>query len=328
MDIIHDNNLSRLYGMLKSNPEATALVKTASLLSEEEWDAYPDTAFADTAKREFPIVDGPHTAISIMYAHKYGAAKDTWSNLRTAASVYDIDEAVLVPTSKTASTVTPRTYLLAKQQKYPIYGEFSVKKAEDYFVNYCASMQPDVRKEYGDSLVKVAKDFSVELSPKTLQLAGHTMTDVKLARDMMFTRSAYVNGTKIKDAYMKVASLLESASTVALDKASQDELVALIWGIDKLAGLDRKYSSKLPSPESTVFNTSKVAAYSFGMGPYTVTPEKLARIDTGLLGDIIGNDMVDAMSKQGELDYNEASSLLPTLPRDIQNVVARTFSLR
>jgi len=312
--------------MLRGNPEATEFVKTADVLGDNDWLAQPDTAFADSRKREFPILDPQHTAISIMYASKYGASNEVWESLRVAADVYNVDESLFtVVSEKTASVRSePVAYLLEDLKRYPIYGELSIKQAEEYLYEYGASMHDNAREEFGDNLVKVAEDLGVELRPNTLRRAGRTVTDVKLARDMMFTRCYYAASGEARDAFMKIASVLEGEEEIA-DSRTQTELVDLLRTLDKRAGLS--YSSKLPTPEQTVYNTTKVARRGWAMGPYQLTPEKLARIDTDILGDIIGDDMVDAMCDRGEFNIREASALLGTLPRDIQDAVARTFRL-
>ena len=327
MDIIRDGNLSRLYGILRDNPNAAAFVKTADVLNDREWLDQPDEAFADAHNREFPIIDPRHTAISVLYASKFGADESVWRNLRRAADIYAVDVSQFEVASTKVASASPVTYLLSEKGKYPIYGEMSVKQAEDYFLNYGHIMHDEARSEYGESLVKVAADLDVELQPETFRMTGKTVTDVPLARDMMFTRSYYTSSKEAQEAYMKVAEVLETAHIELSDNDTQAELVRVIRGIDKIAGLDRSYSVKIPTPESTVYNTVKLARPMFTMGPCSVTPEKLAMIDPDILGDIIGEDMVEAMSKQGELDFREASTLLSTLPRDIQNVVARTFRL-
>lgn len=328
MDIVRDSNLSRLYSILRDNPEAAAFVKTADVLDSSEWASYPDEAFADPRNREFPLIDPQHTVISALYASKFGADVSVKENINRALDIYGVKDHAITRTPKVAESVAPVGYLLTSTKKYPIYTEATVKTAAAYFEDYAHTMESASRAEYGDALVKYASDFGVELSAECRRLAGHTVTNVKVARDVLFARAYSADNQQVAEAYTKIAVALDAAPEELADRAEQRKLVSLIADVDKLAGVSGRYSRLRPSPETAVFNTTKVAAPVINMGPYRVSESQLASIDPDILSDIIGGDMVNAMHKSGSYDFHEATQLLETLPRDMQDTVARTFRLR
>lgn len=331
MDITRDRQFSHLYQILRDNATAAEFVKEASVPTEEEWDSYPDTAFADQSARAYPVIDEKHTALSILYANEYGAPAAVVDQLKIAAEIYGLDEDVFSPGKqlvKTAAEDVPATYLLPDQGLYPIYDEDTVKVAADYIVDNYGNMLHDDRLAYCDNLVKVASEFGVDIPDDVYRIAGKTHTDVPTLRNHVLARKAWARDAQVKVAYAKIEGYLSDLEPEILDEELQSTLVNLLYDVDKLANFDGRYGTRILDPVNAVYNTTKTAEINFAMGPYKITPQKLASIDPDVLGAIAGTDLVDAIKEaDGSLDFQEAASILPTLPRDIQQTMGRVFRL-
>lgn len=320
MDIQRDATFKHLYHMLSEFAELEPVCKTAEALTLEDFSKLPNSKFANPNTREYPIHTPGHTAASALYAHKFNAPSDVKSKIAAAAVVFDIDLTCLGRTK--VATETEPVYMLPSVKKYPVRNSTEFKAASDYFADFADNLKPDFRSEYAENLTKVASTYGGVANAKTLQKLGSTRTDLAMLRNTLFARSSLVKTAEAKQAYINLAdSLLYKKDLSAEDQRKVAEIVNFY---------DKKYNVQIKGSNpgmSSVYNTTKVAEPYFTMADRRVTQSKLATIDSDILGDIVGIDVLRDLSSNGELDFSKCADILPTMPADLTRVIVRTFRL-
>lgn len=320
MDIQRDATFKHLYHMLQEFAELTPVCKTAEVLTSEEFSKLADSQFANSVSREFPIHSPGHTAVSALYAKKFGAPAHVQTKIAAAAKIFDVDLSCLDRVKEAASEDV--TYLLPSVQKYPVRNLTEFKAASEYFADFADNLKPDFRKEYADNLTKVASSYGGITNAKTLQKLGSTNTDLAALRTALFARSSLVKTAEAKSAYLNLAdSLLYKKE---LSREDQTKIADIINFYDKKYGVKIKGSNP---GMAAVFNTTKTAELYFTIADKRVTQSKLATIDPDILGDIVGNDVLRDLTSGGELDYSKCADILPTMPADVAKTITRTFRL-
>lgn len=324
IDQTNDPGFSHLRVIVDRYPVLREMSKTAGL-DPEEFTSLPDTAFAWPARRQFPIHNKEHTALSFGYSKTASALPtDVRETLEKAADVYGIDKKVF-DNPVIEKVASDETWLLPDKKRFRVAAADDVKVAEKVLTEKYAGLTVEDRAEAFLNLKKVAERFHIKLSPSTEKLAGFTVTSTKALKDWVEARkeASLRLGSMLHEAYAKMAELYTDVDPYIVDRPTQIKLAQLIHGLDKQAGLTKYYGKKLPDPIQTVFNTTKLASEMINIGGTQFDTATLESLPVTFWQDALGEDVAQEIAPAGAVNGETLKQIIPTLPADLKQILAR-----
>jgi len=309
-------------------PEARDLIKTASI-DYDDVDQLPGSAFAWEERRKFPIHTPEHAALSIVYAHGESVPSYVSENLQKVAELYDIELPAL---EKQAEEIAENIddYLIPHRKFGKITEKSHVKQACQFFSDNYKKMDLETRANAAATLTKKASFFDCRISPTFYKHAGLTKTNRKILGEWLEVRSnlTHEKHASISKSFTKLAEYVQDRKVFST--ASRKDLIKLadtIAILDEKSGLIPKYDLTLPDPLLTVFNTTKVAEATVSLAGKNVEVNALMNVDPQTYGDILGADIVDEISQDGQLKQAELMDVLRTLPSDLQSLLVSSLGV-
>ena len=113
----------------------------------------------------------------------------------------------------------------------------------------------------------------------------------------------------------------------SLDRDDLIKLANTIGELDNMAGFNKYYGRTLPDPIATVFNTKIAMQPMLDLAGTSVPVEKLLSIPAETYGDILGSDIVEEISKDGEVLPDSLTEILDTLPIDMKKSLVKELGL-
>lgn len=326
IDQTNDPGFGTLMAVARRFPGLQEMAKTAEL-DESEFADLPTSAFAWESRRQFPIHNKAHTAISLGYRKVASAVPlEVDEKLKKAAAAYGIDTAVFDEPEEVK--VASDEFFLLESGRFRVASKEDVEYAEKALLRKFAQLTPQERAEAFSNLGKVASHFEVPLQPSTQKLAGFTITSTRQLVDWVEARQAAAENLKsgVASAYAKLASSYKGAPPFITDRPTQMKLASLINELDEQAGVGKYYGKSLPDPLQTVFNTEKLAADQIMIGSLMIDKSKLAALPLSFWQSLLGDDVAKEISTDGEPDIDKLAPLLPTLPQDLAIVAQRQLA--
>jgi len=327
VDQTNDPGYGTLQSVVKRFPILKEMSKTAEL-DESEFEALPPHAFAWETRRQFPIHNREHTAISLGYRKLASAVPaEVDAKLAKAAAAYEIDTNVF-DTPVEVEKVASQEFFLLDTGRFRVASPGDVKYAEEVLLQKYASLSPKERAEAFVNLGKVAKHFEVSLQPSTEKLAAFTMTSTRVLKDWIDARAAAADNLQsaVKTAYEKLASEFGGPDRLIDDHAYQVKLAGLVNELDEKSGVDQYYGKSIPDPIQTVFNTTKKAADMVRIGSLMIDKQKLAALPMSFWKSLLGDDVAKEIETDGDPDIEKLAPLLPTLPADLTIVAQKQLA--
>lgn len=316
IDQFTDPGNAYLCQMLVEYPNLGPLVKQASLV-----DDLTTTQFAWPELRRYPIHNREHTALSLGYSKlASNLPPHVTEALNKASVLYDIPATLFTNNTKTAAESD--YYLLPEIKRFKVGSALDVPLVEDALMHKLGQLTPEQQLEASYRLVKVAEQYGVTLQSDELQRrAGCTITNTVQVADWLGGRkvAAARLGTPIVAAYDKLEQGVRNLPTQLVAREQQLKLAAAIYALDKEAGLT--YSKKLPDPISTVFNTKTSTRNLVKLSGAYYDKALLAKIPSSFWSDVLGDDILKEVAPAGVVDVDLLSTILPTLPVDIQKIL-------
>lgn len=327
IDQTNDTGYARLKVLMTQFPEVREMTKTANV-GPEEFHDLPDTAFAWPGRRQFPIHNREHTAMSLGYRKLASAVpQDVDDMLRKAADIYQIDTKIFDKTvTKTASQ---EQWLLPEKQRYKVASASDVRELERILHEKYATLSVEDRMQAFYRLCKFAEQYDVPLSPATHKTAGFTLTSTKKFKTWVEARkmAAEKLGSNLAAAYDKVAAMFDQTEPFIKDRPYQLKLASALAKLDKESGVDRYYGKALPDPLHTVFNMDKLASETMKIGTGMIADKQLmSSLPLSFWEDVLGPDVAKEIAPTGEVNLELLEQILPTLPADIKATVQRQLA--
>ena len=198
--------------------------------------------------------------------------------------------------------VAPETIefkVFALRDKYPIDTPELVKRAEVYYKQYSAKLDPLEKYKYCTTLIKQANVLECQLvEPSILKYAN-----LRYERNPNLEMLLKIRDTKspTHGAYKEIAKV---ASRVSLEKVAE-----AIFTLDSEFGYVRHYDKMVPDPIFTVF--SSLEKTSENINGKNVTLESVRAIPKEDLSKYLSNDAID------ELHGDHGLEVLTSLPEPI-----------
>lgn len=322
MDQQQDFTHKTLYNILQERPGIEPLIKHASV--GVSLDDLPNSAFADTYNRAFPIDTPANAAMSLAYATKTAElAPHVSRNLGRAAEIYGI---LLPPKAQVKVAHEEPRYLLPKQKKFGIKTASDVPKAEAALKRVSSKLSTEDLATAATVLVKAAADSDQNVSPVVMQWAGLAQCDLEKAAEWIEAREDSLGG-KAQGAFLKVAKVVRAFN----QDNTRDDLVKIAETVDKLDGLYGlavHYNRKLPNPMETVFNTKTSMQKMVNLAGTDVPLTDLMKKSPEFFGDVLGDDIIPEITTNGELDETKVVEELPILPADMLKLLVSKMGLQ
>jgi hypothetical protein len=97
------------------------------------------------------------------------------------------------------------------------------------------------------------------------------------------------------------------------------KLAQVLLGADRHSGLDKTWDDKIPDPFHTVFNTAvKTGAQLVDLGSGVFDLQALSALPSTFYADALGPEIVGQIAPGGQMDPDQLSAILPTLPADMK----------
>jgi hypothetical protein len=320
-----DVTFSHLKIILEDMPQIQEHIKEAHV-GEEVREKTSESAFADIYNRRFPIASKADAILSKAYATKVAnLAPEVMSKIDVALKIYDVPSTIF-ETQKIAYSSAEPDYLLESQKKLPLTKTTLTKTAEKYLYNNAFKLRPATLSKAAVKLVKHASSRGEEVSTETLKYAGLVQANLTEASNWIEARSYKTKDSTHAKAYTKLANVVSNLGK----GTSRDQLIKIantLENLDSLSGLDVHYHKNLPDSISTIFNTKLAMAPSVEMAGKDIGLEKLLAIDPYVYGDILGSDVVEEITENGELDSQKLIEVFETLPSDMKTLLVEKLSL-
>lgn len=317
-DQTNDPGFATLRVVVERFPHLRELSKTANL-SPSEYEKLPDSAFAWSGRRQFPIHNKEHTALSVGYSKLASILpSDVQALLEKAAELYDVNMEPFAATfEKEASN---DYYLLEDKRRFKVASKDDVQLAEQVYLEKYATLTIEDRAEAGFRLMKIAEHHQVSLHPSTQKLAGFTLTSTRKLRDWIEARreASIKVGSALAETYDVLAREFRDTEPYLHDRSSQVKLARLLLDMDKKAGLTHFYGKQLPDPLQTVFNTEKPSKNYVKVGSALQNTALLNELPLSFWQDTLGPDIAQEIAPSGNVDVETLMQILPTLPADLR----------
>jgi hypothetical protein len=327
MDFYHDPGHGTLRHLLQRAPQAAELLKTAEL--EDFNSELPDSAFAWSAKRLYPVHSPEHAIVSHLYA-KYASENVPPEVLRTikeALDIFEIPEESLRAEEIKEAAFDPDECLFPEERLYPVRTAGEIKVAERRLHEQLFKLHPESRAEAFSRLANAADLHGVKLATVSMQLAGRTYTDSRqLVRDL-HARAAATKEASIREKYARLAESVAKDRQGLRDQLTRAKLAATIGTLDEAAGVVGLYDRAIPDPLTTVYNTTKIAAaddLDLG-GGQMVSAAALSQLPPSFFADLFGQDIVREVAPSGQVQPELVQQVVSTFPADMKQTLAKAL---
>jgi|18_taG_2_1085343.scaffolds.fasta_scaffold04785_3 hypothetical protein len=321
-----DVTFATLRSLVTMYPDLSEHVKTAQV-GEHIRDSLPIAAFADQPNRMFPVHTPADAILSKAYATKVANLADSvTTQIDTALDMYGVSQD-LFSTPKVAhiQEESPQ-FLVESQQKLAFYSHTPIAMGEEALIRNQSKLSSNSLSKGALTLVKEAHRRGENVSDWTLKYAGLVQCDSRETRDWLEARAHQTSDSNLKKAYSKLAHVADNLD----DSLGRDELIKLantVSELDNLAGFGKYYGRTLPDPIATVFNTKTAMQPMLDLAGTAVPLEKLLSVAPETYGDILGSDIVDEISKDGDILPDALTEIVDTLPIDMKKSLVKELGL-
>lgn len=347
MDSTTDNSFRTLWGIVKAAGTPPDYLVNGALVDEKDAEALPDTSFADTVNRRFPLTDKANTWASAGYFAKT-ASDMGYSNLemssvewriKKVAATYgiskDVDDIMskvtYVPQEKKAE-FDASCYCDPEHRGFPVFDKEGAEMANRFFEKHAYKYGHDRRKAIAKNIMKKSAEYGVKVAEQVRMSAGEGFPNREaIAEHLLFRANELMErGTyKMAEELCKFASEICMCSDEDLFR-NKDGLFDAISGMDEITGIDDCYGRKFCAPEEIVFDITpdsmkEVIEDAVPMGGDTFSAKALADLPRALFDKVLPKGMVDGMMEGGKISPKKLSVTIISLKSPESSHLKRTI---
>ena len=347
MDSTTDNSFRTLWGIVKAAGTPPDYVVNGALVDEKDAEALPDTSFADSVHRRFPVTDRANTWASAGYfaktASDMGYSKIerdiVESRIKRAAHVYGIDNDVddimskvtCVPQVKQAAD-DESNYCDPEHRGFPVFDKEGAEMANAFFSKHAYKYGHDRRMSIAKNIMKKSAEYGVKVAEQVRLSAGAGFPNREaLAEHLLFRANELMaRGTyKMAEELCKFASEICVCSDEDLFR-NKEGLFDAISGMDEVTGLDECYGRKFCAPEEVMFDITpdsmkEVIDDAVPMGGDTFSAKALSDLPRALFEKVLPKEMVDGMMEGGKISPKKLSVTIISLKSPESSHLKRTI---
>jgi hypothetical protein len=195
-------------------------------------------------------------------------------------------------------------------RRYPLHTPSLIKKASIWFDDHCTELQPALRKEFADNLIKAASQQGVVMaSEKAFKYANFDYNP-----DLDLEIEVRKSLTLDRDQLGMLDELLEKKASLNPNKFAQ-----VLTKLDEQIGLDKYWDSNISDPYSAVFSMPKMADYSYSNGCKEITGNQIRK---AVKAENFREKMEGQVSKEiiDEMEGNPVE-IFESLPRPTKDLI-------
>lgn len=339
MDVLNDQS-HRQWITLAEAHNVPSYVYDQEVPVKEAYADAPDSLFADPVHRMFPIDTPATTWLAAAYFNdSQGQIKQAdlreciRDRITKAAEIYgvvaDVKAALdlRIAEPENPEDVDANYAYVVKDaagktvsRRYGIFDREGLEKACSYFVRNRSAYPIVERTKIAAGILRRALELggpdvpelihkeAADAVPYRPTLLQELFERAKLTKD---AESATIIGTLVE--------VVGFGSSEDLIK-NADILVQVIDDLDKLNGMTKHYGRDILSPNEVVYampvkDAEALVGDTVVLDRIAFSSVKLAQLDPSVFGDVLGEDFVTQVSKDGRLDATKMAAILPTLPR-------------
>ena len=332
MDSTTDNSFRTLWGIMKTagTPDYVA---NGALVDASDAAALPNSVFADSVNRRFPLTDRANTWASAGYFAKTASAegyskgmKDAvCSRILRAADVYGIGADVRDMMDKIAESEKPApmdktaaddasNYCDPSHRGYPVFDKEGAALANDFFERNAYKYGHERRREIAKNIMKKCAEYGVQASEQVRMSAGDGFPNRDtLAENLLFRANELMQrGTyKMASELCKFAEEICECSDEDLDR-NREGIFDALSGIDEMTGIDDCYNRKFCAPEELVFDITpssmrEMIEDAIPLGRETFSARALSMLPRALFESVMPHDRVMSMMEGGKISPKKLS---------------------
>lgn len=322
MDCFSDVLCRTVLPRIRTDNRLVELVKFAEL-SPESRDLLPDAAFADRTRRELPVHTAGHAALSRLYLdHNPALPEDVRQEVREACVAFGIPEDLFVRQDvKTAAAQSPDDYLFPEERRISIRTAEEVQRAEVKLASEGHRLTPAHRVLAARRLRTKAAALGAGVSETTVRMAGDASTNGAVLVEQLEARATICKDAALAEQYRQLA---DAARGCDPSPEQQVRIATLLEVLDMDAKLPPRQG--FLDPAATVFSGAvrkTASAADVDLGPERLTGGAAAQIDPRLIGDILGDEVMDEVAPDGRVNPQLLQQIMSTLPRDVKQAFAQ-----
>ena len=304
-----------LYQLVQERPGLADLVKTAEI--GDALTTKNSSAFADTYNRMFPVDSEANAVLSKAYATKVAnLPSHVGRAIDTALEMYGSE---FPETTQVKVAHEEPRYVLEDTKQFPIKVASDVPRAEEALTRIKTRLGTKTLAKAATVIVKAARDSNQNVGDNILRWAGLTQCDVEKTADWIEARR-YVapKGTAVFD---KLADHVRGPD----GPKTREDLLKLATALDTLDSefeVTSQHGRKVPNPLETVFSTKTAMQNMVELAGKTFPIKKLVEVDPGVYSDLLGEDILEEITTEGQLDEHKIVEIFKTLPQDMKALLA------
>jgi hypothetical protein len=273
--------------------------------------------------RKYAMHTKGHAALSLIYAEGEDLPKEVAQKLEKAAALYEIElpRKTITKTASKKTSFLKDDYLLPEQKMCKVASAGDVKLGLEFLKRNSGSLDVMSAAHANKVLCKKAQDFEVEVPVSVYQEAGLTMCNLEKLGEWLETRALVAKEPKYKEAYTKLASVLDPKSKEPITRETLLKVATTIAVVDEEAGMVPHYNKRIATPMGSVFNTEKIAEETMYFGGVNIPSSQFAKLNEDVYAKVLGDDVLEEIMTDGSMDSDKVMDIMRTLPADLQQAL-------
>lgn len=323
MDLYHDPGHAQLSHLIEGRPGLTPFLKDASF--EESVDQLPSDAFAWGARREYPIHTPEHAVVSYLYAEADDRVPVTVKvAIEEALTAYGVPSTTYARQAPLEKTASAEDYLFPEQRAYPVDSARAVRMAEARLLSQLPQLSFHERVPLFNKLAHAAHRHGVELRPVSQAYGLAAQSDAHQVAEALAVRMYQTKVASLREEYRRLGESVTSQPRELRKFTVRTKLAELLLRLDQEAGVT--YGPALPDPFRTVFNAPiKLGAAGVLIGNASYDLGQLCGLPATFYQDALGPEVSGELAPGGQVQPELIQSILPTLPADMQAILAQAL---
>lgn len=342
MDITSDNSHSVLYRICKIG--VPDYVSKSAVTTKEASADLPDSLFADSFNRRYPIDSKANTFLSAAYfaktAEADGYRRETMEyvegRIKSAADRYgnrkDVDSIMSrlreKPAEKRAED-DDSNYGWPAERKYPMFDEQGVKLANEYFQEHAYSYPPEMRHTIAKRVFEKCSEYGIAPTKNVRVEAGKGVNLRDYIGAALLDRIYACKDAEAAKALHKSAMALMGLPTKGFNDCAV-KFAEILERWDATQGFDRRYGTRFESPASIFFGMSYKQASDITDdtvvlegNAFSIT--KLAELPLHVFTGSLGEDFGERVKSAEGIDRNKLADELHSLPLPDKKALYRSI---
>lgn len=347
MDMLHDSCCRTWLGLCNSYEHMVpSFVMDSKLLDEKTASAISDNLFADPARRLFPIDSEASTWLSAAYFAKNAEALPyrkvecafVEAEIKAAADVFgirkDVDaimDTIRAPVVEKCAADNDSNYGLIMRddatgevlaKRYPMFDDRGVKLACDYFEQYRGRYPMAIRKSIAKNIMSKAAEYGIDVNSLrscVLREAGYGIPRKDVLMNEILERAQLTKDAESTIALANINEMVYSLSGTDIGE-NLDKIAEVLDTFDRANGLTKHYGVRITTPADAIYSVDikmaeAVLDDSLELDKHIFSLSKLAELPASVFGDVLGDDFVNAISKEGQVVMEKLADNLHSLPK-------------